>query len=605
MKIFGQPADDRMLAFVGIVLAAITVLWLYFGYALVSLAPPSLTGRMEQQENYYIPVSQFEQAALKAETAMLLYSVGRGGFDDVDIKFQILKAKLARLSVPSDSTFLLLQTRGYASTVTRLGDITATLENGLAAARRDPAAAYALAGQFRRMSEPLSDLEMNVGNAEGLLRDRMYSDYSHRRRALMSVSIGVLLVFIGLVSGLVLNARRLRALMLQQRAALVREQEAAHAATEAVNARNAFLGMVGHELRTPLQSITAAIDVLAERTFEPQDQLIINRLSRAADQLDAQMKDLTDLSRLDAGKLALRRQPFTPRDVLLAAIESVADRAKRKGLSFVHTVPDDEAVYVSDPYRIQQIVTNLLTNAIKYTERGSVSLRATLLRGDQRDQLAVEIEDTGPGFPQEQAARIFQPFTQLDSSSTRRHDGVGMGLAIVRGLLNLLGGSITVASTVGAGATFNVVLPLERAAPSTAAADDEPDRPRRLDDKTVLVVDDQETVRESLRTMLAAIGVRFELAASADEALLRLAYGRFDALLLDINMPDKDGIAVAQTLTATDGPNRHIPIVALSAIGPEALSCPQRDLFEQYLMKPIRSDDLKRGLEALFARGGR
>ncbi len=605
MKWFTLPAGDRMLAFVGIVLAAVTVLWLYFGYALVSLAPPSLTGRLEQQENYYVPVSQFEQAALKAEAALLRYGAGQEDFDNVDVKFQILKAKLARLSLPSDSTYLLVQTRGYMASVERLGDITAGLERGLENTRRDRAAAIPLAGQFRLMNEPLADLEMNVGNAEGLLRDRMYTDYTHRRRALMSVSIGVLLVLVGLVSGLVLNARRMRALMLRQRAVLVREQAATHAAAEAVNARNAFLGMVGHELRTPLQSITAAIDVLAGRSFPPSDQLIINRLARAADQLDAQMKDLTDLSRMNAGKLALRRQSFLPRDVLLAAIESVADRARHKALWFEKTIPDDAAIYVSDPYRIQQVVTNLLTNAIKYTERGGVALHATLLRGEQRDQLSIEIEDTGPGFPQEQAARIFQPFTQLEASSTRRHDGVGMGLAIVRGLLNLLGGSIAVNSTVGCGTTFHVVLPLERAADQDDPAQRGTRTPYRLADKIVLAVDDQEAMRESLRAMLAAAGVRFELAASADEALQLLAHSRFDALLLDINMPDKDGLAVARSVTASDGPNQRTPIVALSAAGPETLSEPDRDLFEHYLMKPIRTDDLKRVLDAVFSRGAR
>jgi two-component system, sensor histidine kinase len=599
-----QPTGDWMLALVGLVLAIVTVLWLYFGYALVSLAPPSLAGRLDQQENYYVPVSQFEQAALKAEATLLRYGAGLATFDDVDVKFQILAAKLARLSQPSDSTYLLLQTRGYATSVARLADITERLELGLANTRHDRAAAFPLAGQFRLLNEPLSDLEMNVGNAEGLLRDRMYTDYTHRRRALLSVSIAALLVFIGLVSGLVLNARRMRALMLRQRAVLVREQEATHAATEAVNARNAFLGMVGHELRTPLQSITAAIDVLAGRRFPPADQLLIDRLSRAADQLDAQMKDLTDLSRMNAGKLALRRQPFVPRDVLLAAIESVADRARRKELSLDTTIPDDGARYVSDPYRIQQIITNLLTNAIKYTERGGVTLRAALLRGEQRDALSVEIADTGPGFPPEQAARIFQPFTQLDASSTRRHEGVGMGLTIVRGLLNLLGGSIEVDSAVGRGATFRVVLPLERAAPRDATRDTAL-APYRLADKIVLAVDDQEAVRESLRAMLAVAGVRFELAASADDALQLLARGRFDALLLDINMPDKDGLAVARSVTATDGPNRDVPIIALSAVGPETLSGPDRDRFEHYLMKPIRTDDLKRVLDAVFSRGAR
>ncbi|MBK3864500.1 response regulator [Paraburkholderia aspalathi] len=451
----------------------------------------------------------------------------------------------------------------------------------------------------------MADLELSVGNAESAMRDRLFRDYARRRRALLKTTVGVLLLSGVLIGLLALNARRVRALVVQQRAAFEREKEAAQAATEAVNARNAFLGMIGHELRTPLQSITAAIDVLVEREFPGPDGLMIKRLARAADQLDAQMKDLTDFSRINAGKLTLRNQVFVPRDVINAAVDSVSDRAARKGLRLEARIMGTDAPVVSDPYRIQQVITNLLINAIKYTERGAVTIRADVSRTANVERLTVEIEDTGPGFSEEKAAKIFQPFTQLDSSSTRRHDGIGMGLAIVRGLLTLLGGGVKVSSTPGVGTKFTVTLPLQRSIGMLGGAEDRLGESYRIEEKTVLAVDDQESMRESLRAMLSALGVRFVIASSADEALGLLGRKRFDVLLLDVNMPVKDGVAVAETVRAEDGPNRRIPIIAFSAVAPELLSEQGRELFGQYLMKPIRADVLRSALDRIFAGGTR
>lgn len=605
MKLLKQPVGNRAVGVVVGLLVMVSALWLYIGYAMLTAGVPGPDAGAGPVENYYVPVTQFEQAALKMENAILRYGAGKDSLDDVAVKYQVLQSKLRLLSVQSDSTYLLHRVPGYRSAVEKLAATVRDVGDKLDDLEGNRGLALEIADRFETMRAPLSDLEMSVGNAEAVMRDDMFSDYAKRRRVLVATSVGGLMVLAVLVGLLVVNTKRMRALMVQQRAALEREKEATQAAAEAVNARNAFLGMIGHELRTPLQSITAAIDVLTEKQLPEVEGALIKRLALAADQLDAQMKDLTDFSRINAGKLTLREQAFVPRDVLNAAVESVADKAKRKGLSLDARILGADGLYVSDPVRVQQIVTNLLTNAIKYTERGGVKLRATIERSGNVDRLAVEIEDTGPGFTDDKKAKIFEPFTQLDGSSTRRHDGIGMGLAIVRGLATLLGGSIRVSSTVGVGSQFTVTLPLKRGIGSLSAVAGGQNVSYRLEDKRLLVVDDHESVRESLRAMLAGLGVRFTMASSADEALKWLAGHRFDAVLLDVNMPGRDGVSVARAVRAEYGPNQRIPIVAVSAFAPELLTVEQRALFGEYLMKPLRADELRSALDKIFGGGTR
>jgi signal transduction histidine kinase/ActR/RegA family two-component response regulator len=603
MKIPKPPAGRGALMLVAGLLVVLAGLWGYSGYMFVLSPSRGLNALAGPDENYYFLVAQFEQSALKSQNAILQYGSGRADLNEVSLRFQVLESKLQILEEPTDSTFALVQLPHYQESVGKLRDIVEGIAFDIDGLERDRSTAFDLAARYEAMRAPVQQLEMSVGDAESKRRDYLYTDYLYRRRALVKSSIGVLAVLAILVGLLVANARRVRALMAQQRAALDRETQAAQAATSAVNAKNAFLGMIGHELRTPLQSIMAATDVLVERKFERTDQLLIDQLARAANVLDAQMKDLTDFSRMEAGKLSLRRRVFKPQDVIAAAVESVSERAKRKGLTLILVQPDEEVANVSDPYRIQQVIVNLLVNAIKYTDEGTVTVRSRIDCAQFEDRLTVEIADTGPGMSEEEIALIFQPFVQLDSSSTRRHDGIGMGLAIVRGLLTLLSGTIKVDSQVGTGTVFTVTFPLERAVGTRHAEPVSATTSYRLGEKLVLAVDDHESMRESLSTMLTTLGVGYVLAASGDEALALLERRKFDAVLLDLSMPDKDGVTVAQALRQGQGPNRQVPVIACSAIAPELVPFGHRALFVRYLMKPIRADVLKSTLDEIFGEG--
>jgi two-component system, sensor histidine kinase len=605
MKLLKQPVSNRaVLAVIGL-LVGIALLWVYFGYALLKTETPVQATVAAPDELYYVPVTEFERAALKAENAVLRYGAGAGSLTDISITFQVLESKLKVLSDHSDATRVLQQVPGYQEAMRKLNRMVWQIGNKLDVLQDDRTRAVEIADEFAQLRGPSSDIEVSVGNVEAAARDRLYREDAARRRLLLAASYGCLIVGAVLVGFLFINMKRVRALAAQREAAFEREQEATKAAQEAVQVRNTFLGMIGHELRTPLQSITAAIDVLSGREFSGPDGQLIQRLARAADQLDAQMKDLSDFSRINAGKLRLRKQVFVPRDVLNAAVESVTLRAHRKGLELDVAMVGADGQCVSDPNRVQQVVTNLLTNAIKYTDKGKVTLRARVERARSADRLTIEVSDTGPGIASDKLDRIFEPFTQIDSSSTRKVEGVGMGLAIVRGLVTLLGGRVSVVSAQGKGSQFVVVLPLERRLGMLGRSNLEDGVAYRIEDKRLLVVDDHEDVRAALREMLMPLGVRFTLAGSADEALRQLSQHRFDAMLLDVNMPERDGLEVARILRADSGPNQRIPIVGISALAPELLTTEQRMYFGEYLMKPIRSDQLREAIDRLFGGGTR
>ncbi len=361
---------------------------------------------------------------------------------------------------------------------------------------------------------------------------------------------------------------------------------AAATARELARTKDVFLGMISHELRTPLQTIFSSIDLLTGRKQDQYDAKVIHRLEGAASRLETQMKDLTDYARLGAGKLEIRKSAFDIGNLLSEVAEEHASIAKEKGIALKFDTSSSKYVW-SDPDRIRQILGNLLTNALKYTEQGWIHVTHRCL-DDGTMKLAVE--DTGPGIPPDEVQNMFKPFTQLDSSSVRRHEGVGLGLAIVSGLVEMLGGVIHVDSEVGRGTTIEVTLPYEPATLYTEAA-------TRSGDVTgksrILVVDDHVEIRESFSEMLDTLGYSCDTSADADNAISLLSNEHYDALLLDIHMPVKNGFDVVKGLRRQTGPNQSIPVIAISAFAQDTTETGMQNIFDEYLMKPVRIEALR------------
>ncbi|WP_396333329.1 hybrid sensor histidine kinase/response regulator [Burkholderia anthina] len=596
MKIDASKAGDTTLYICAVFAALLVALWVASGYLFVVSRADREDAAARPVEDHAFMISQFEHESMRGEITVQRYRLGEAGLDDVRLQFKLLQSKLGLLSAPSDATQLLAEVPSYRRNVQQLQAIVARIGLLMQALPGDRDTPARIGDEYESMRGPLVNLEVSVGDAEARWRDALYADYRWRRTLLIGSSIGATVILMVLAYLFVSNARRLRSLGMQQRTALQRETEAALAVANAANAKNAFLGMIGHELRTPLQSIMTAIDVLSSRDLRGPDKLLLEQLARAAESLDAQMQDLTDFSKMEAGQLKLRTTTFDIREVVMAAVESVDPQVDRKGLGLELDLDERPSLHVSDPYRIQQIITNLLVNAVKYTDAGTITLRTQLHRGADDDAFVVEVRDTGAGMDPAEIEKIFMPFVQLDASSTRRYGGIGMGLAIVERLVDLLGASLTVDSSPGKGSTFVVRFPLKRA---TADGGSDVRWSRK---RVVLVVDDQEPVRVAIAALLASRGIDCVTAQDASSAFAAMDERPFDAILLDINMPDKDGVMLAREVRERSDWNRTAPLVAFSALGPDMLPPESVALFEHYLIKPVRADVLSLALNSVWAR---
>lgn len=255
---------------------------------------------------------------------------------------------------------------------------------------------------------------------------------------------------------------------------------------------------------------------------------------------------------------------FDLREAVTEALRMWRPEARNKGLKLrvegAHELPD---WIMGDPTRIRQVLNNLISNALKFTAEGSITLRLAAQPTGEGWSIQVAVADTGPGMTPDQVARLFTPFDQLDAGTARKHGGSGLGLAISRELARLMGGELTASSAPGEGAVFTLSLTLAKAeTPAEAKA------PEAVEAR-VLVIDDHVINRQAVALMLAPLGITPETAASAEEGLERLARERFDVVLMDVYMPDMDGREATRRLRAQAGPNQSVPVIAITASATE------------------------------------
>jgi len=335
-------------------------------------------------------------------------------------------------------------------------------------------------------------------------------------------------------------------------------------AEAAVEAKSAYLAMISHELRTPISAILAGATEL-ERTSPGQGRAQARLIKGAGQMMRGLLDDLLDLSKIEVGRMEVESVPFPLRAVVSDAVRMWRPEARGKGLRLrvegARSLPE---WVEGDPTRIRQVLNNLISNALKFTAEGSITLRLSARRAaDGGWALQVAVADTGPGMTPDQVARLFTPFDQLDAGTARKHGGSGLGLAISRELARLMGGDLTAASAPGEGAVFTLCMTLAAAeAPARAQAPD-------AVEARVLVVDDHAVNRQAIALVLAPLGIVPETAASAEEGLERLAHEVFDIVLMDIYMPDMDGREATRRLRAEAGPNQSVPVIAITASATE------------------------------------
>jgi signal transduction histidine kinase/ActR/RegA family two-component response regulator len=373
--------------------------------------------------------------------------------------------------------------------------------------------------------------------------------------------------FNSLLAKLQVNDQALRATM--------GELTEARDAAEAANVlKSQFLANMSHEIRTPLNGVLAMAQIMAMGELSDTQRERLDVVRQSGEALLAILNDVLDLSKIEAGKMELEPIEFELSDVARHAEAAYGEMARRKGLDLVIDLkPEAEGRRFGDVGRLRQIASNLVSNALKFTEKGEVRMALEELVEDGREMLHLTVSDTGIGIPAERIPMLFQKFTQVDSSTTRRFGGTGLGLAICRELAGLMGGRIWVESREGEGSAFHLVAHLPRAKiqapPAPSAADDQASpslaggpRPVR-----VLAAEDNPTNQLVLRTIMQTFGVDMTLVGDGLQAVDAWRSGDFDLILMDIQMPVMDGVAATRLIREAEAMSgrRRIPIVALSA----------------------------------------
>ncbi len=385
---------------------------------------------------------------------------------------------------------------------------------------------------------------------------------------------------------------------------------AAKEGAEAANrTKSEFLANMSHEVRTPLNGILGTLQLLRTTPLDAEQQEYLLAAIKSSHRLTQLLSDILDLSKIEAGKLSCQKNVFEIRQLRQSVLDLFAQAARDKGLQLAFTV--DDALprrLVGDETRLRQILFNLVGNAVKFTPQGQVAIEATLLPCADRDRAPVlfTVSDTGIGIPDDQLHYIFEPFSQIEGAYTRRFQGAGLGLSIVRKLVRLLGGELAVDSTQGGGTTMYCSIPLKRHEAAAAACAPAASRAGQARSLTILMAEDEAVSLMAASRMLEKAGHKVVPAHDGQEALKLLAEQEFDLVLMDVQMPVLDGVEATRRIRQGQaGPDKaSVPVIAVTAYAMPG----DREKFlaagiDDCVTKPMGFGELQAAIDRVLAKG--